>query len=405
MRIISVKENESIVVDDVLKLDLMKIGADNIKGISLHGNNMKLPTFTVGEIRLENHLIKVEPLNSSLSLENIFEMFAYSENANNATQLNETNSYGTGETGFDSFVTDFLTSTSMMIDFGLPSVYQLRPSWQKKVKGVINASRYSKQLIATKGVYVKANYYSKNSVSNRIILKALVRVSELHGKNFNYRLLEPFFGVEVLSEALSSKDEAIAVTEYSSNPHHSIALAYALMLIKDLNIGYSDTGSIKWHSFLVNSNQIYERYLRTLLSRSIAKPVQKLSKPITFASNSFDPSDSKFLEPDILINYSKSSSSAQMIIDAKNKMISIKKPLAKISTNDLYQIAYYAQLFKAKSGALVYPVSKDMASIRINLRTDSQAKFYLLGINMSDKIEIRHKKFVTAVNDILRVSG
>ena len=405
MKIIDAKENESIVIDEELKQDLLNVGTGNFEGIKYSDESLKLPNFTVGEIRLENHLIRIKPLNASLSLENIFEMFAYIENADNTSKLNKSDGYAGSRHGFDQFIHNFLNSVELMSDFGLSSTYQPRSTWEQKVRGVIDASKYSKKTVAISGVRVKASHYSKDSLSNRIIFKALLMVKDLYGNKFNQQLIEPFSGIRPYQGNLSTKDEISAAIEYSPNPHHSITLAYALMIIKDLSIGYSTTGNVKWHSFLVNSNQIYEKYLRTLISRNISSSVQKLPRPITFASNSNMPKDCKYLEPDILINFNKSTSTAQTVIDAKNKPISVRKPLSKISTNDLYQISYYAQLFKAKSGALIYPVSNDMGSVKINILSESPAKFYLVGINMSDDIEQRHSKFITLIEGILRVSG
>ena len=405
MKVIDAKENESILVDAELKADLLSVGLKNFENVKFIDDTLKLPNFTVGEIRLENHLISIKPLNGSLSLENVFEMFAYIENADNTSKLNESKGYGSAEHGFDQFVHSFLSYVNMMSSFGLSSIYQPRQSWERKVRGVIDATKYSKKSIAINGVRVRASHYSKDSFSNRIIYKALLMVKDLYGAQFNQKLTEPFSGIQPYKGNLSSKDEISASNEYSPNPYHSITLAYALMIIKDLSIGYSNSGNVKWHSFLVNSNQVYEKYLRTLISRNITASVQKLPRPITFASNSSVPDDNKFLEPDILINFNKSTSTAQTVLDAKNKSINVRKPLSKISTNDLYQISYYAQLFKAKSGVLVYPVSSDMGSVRVNILSESSAKFYIVGINMNDGIELRHSKFISIIESILRVSG
>lgn len=402
---VTAKENSSILVTDELLADLHEIGMVHFPNIVLQENKIILPKYTVGEMRLAHHTIHIEPLNPAMALENIFEMFAYTENIDNTHMLNVSHSYQSSASGFGNFIGEFLLAIEKLITFGVTSTYDQQKSWVQKGIGSIDASKFNKQLLMVNGIYAKKNYHTKDSTTNRILLKALRLVKELHGSTFNDRLMEPFFGVQPYQGNLTAKDENKALKEYSPNPYNSIALAYALMIIKDLNIGYSKEGAVRWHSFLVNSNQIYEKYLRSLLDRNLVQPVQKLSKPLPFATNSAAPHDVKFVEPDILINFNKNTHTAQMVLDAKNKKIHTKKPLGSISTGDVYQITYYASIFKAKSGALVYPVTKDMHPVRIHIKTDSHAKFYLIGINMSKTIEERHSDFITAVSDILRNSG
>lgn len=411
---INITENQPIILDERLYTKLYEAKLiDNSLPYKLIDNTLIFDEYIIGSIQIGDITLNVQPRNKAFNLNNLFEMVIYTD----FSFLKEEEITGFGFShgfGVDVLIKQFLIDVKSLCDFGLTGNYIQHYVRGTTVYGDLDFNNYQKKLLPFTGIESLKNEYSINITQNSVIKSALkkclhhIRDSKLRSEIVF--LLNNFIEISDYYGSIS-QDIVNIKNFYSANKAYPICLEVALKILEDIKVSYLDSNLV-FKSFLFNSNDIFEKYIRTILKRNLEINISKLdTNTMQIASiNSFyhskDEYLNKFLSPDILVGYEAKDKKALAILDVKNKEFKPSKTgnyNDLISSADLYQIIVYCLKFKTETAALVYPSDSEIKSISFFVDIQSTLQIFLLSINMQDTLANRHKKFLLAMqNNILK---
>jgi len=382
--------------------ELLAESGDSYFGID--GNKLVFKPYIVGEVRIGNTYILINPRHEAYGISHIFEMATFIDGGTLNPSL-AANNYEFGDYGVDAIYMDFIGVVDKLVNYGLTGEFQTQRSFSHSVYGDLDFQRYVKQSIPITGIPNIFQSYEIDTIQNKLIKaaisKVLAQVSSTYRRDLLHAL-EFFKNVDeiVISEPLLDKK----LFEYhGSNPHYDLALEYAYAILKNLKIKYNQ-GTIEYYSFLYNSNNLFETYILKILKNEPSFIANKWASAKEFASIKTDIEDSvKSFSPDILINYDEHLKSAMAVFDVKNKFYSpVTKQLSdSVSNGDIYQLLFYFARLKTSTGGLIYPAKKRYEPIRMILN-DYKQEIFFISINMSDSLKNRHDTLISDIISIIR---
>lgn len=406
MKILEIFENESISLDDedVRSLLQIKSQSPNLP-FSVIENKFVTEDYTIGEIQLKNKLIRIKPRHKVLSLNHYFEMLLYIDklNYNSIKSVSYSNEASFGVNGL---IENFIEICSDLLSFGLTGLFDSKKIKSFKPKGKIAFSEYNKKLIPIEGVPTIIDDYNIDNFANQIIKTAILKIQDYTrlSKNNRFAILKLLSHFDYVSDY--QKDHINLKSDilnfYSTNPYYPITLEYSLKIILDFKLGYSSDGGIQWNTFLENSNDTFEKYVRKILERELEHKINKWDKPKKFAEINWNQqSGQKAFSPDIIVDFIDGK--ARAVFDVKNKYFSPTEtnPSELTSVADIYQLLFYSNQLNTDICGLIYPsddfyepIPLDIMGIDIN--------FFLISINMNADFEKRKEIFLDNVNYCLK---
>lgn len=391
--------------DLVRDLTLLKKNNPSLPFI-VRSQKLIFDSFIVGELRVGEHLIRIHPRSRSLTLGVIFEMAAYANMPSFRKAEKVPSFHYTSEFGISSVTDAFCNCIGNLLGYGITGKFVQNPLRSKTIRGRLLFENFHSANIVLYGLDMVVPDHSLNVLPNQVIKSALEKLLliepnyVLRGKIT--RLLRGFEAVERYSGRLSSIISELR-TYRSVNPFYGIALEYGIMILNDLKLGYQD-GRMEWYSFLENSNNLFEKYVRKVLETGLDADVQKWEEEKEFASITYkDRTGYKKFAPDILVDYLSDKAICRAVLDAKNKSFFPQKtPLNQIvSSSDIYQLMFYCRQLQSRLGALIYPTNEDFEPIRLNVNSESELRFFLLSINMNETFGNRYNKLLKDVETLL----
>ncbi|MET3684450.1 5-methylcytosine-specific restriction endonuclease McrBC regulatory subunit McrC [Alkalibacillus flavidus] len=380
--------------------------------IKINNNTLSFKDYTVGVLRLDDLLIEIKSRNNAITMKSIFEMYSFVSSEYNEFQM-ETTGYDIDSTfELSSISSYFYKICYALLSQGLTGVFKKVEKYSDIVKGSIVFESYNKYEVPYKGVNIIDENYTLNSLQNQIIKAALKKLIEYEQKEeviikLN-TLLREFDYVDDREFTYQELDEIKLRLDsfYSANDYYPIVLDSSVKILMDLKASYSN-GSVEWYSFLVNSNDIFEKYVRKLLDKGLNESVTKWNEPKVFTSiKGNDQYGIKSYTPDILIDYDEYKDISRAVIDVKNKEFnpSTGNVADLVSSNDLYQILFYCRQLKSNIGIIIYPVNNNYEPYVIEINDEGNPQIFLLSINMKDKFENRYIKLVKEVKDQILIN-
>lgn len=401
MRIINISENESIKIDD----DLIKI-VENIKS-----NNLNLPlyivddllyfkSYTVGSVQILDTVININPRNPVFSLSTIFEMMLYLDNI--SINRNTSGYNFTDSSGVTLIPRYFFDLCKNLTNYGLSGGYLKIEKKSKSIDGDIIFEKFSMRNAANEGLYINNQFFSINILPNQIIKSALIKSLKLITdksliQDISILLREFEFINEYNGQYINI--DTLRSDYYCSNPYYHEVLEIALVILLDIKLTMLN-GEIEWFSFLQNSNDLFEKYIRKLLADELGISVCKWENPREYAVVKYnDFNGIKRYSPDIIIGYDEKKDLAKIILDVKNKVFEPNQ--LNISefpeSSDLYQLLFYLGKLDSKLGGLVYPSDKYYDPITVNVDFLNDIRIILFSINMKDTFKNRKKVFINSI--------
>lgn len=373
----------------------------------IDGNTITTKDYVVGEIQIGEKIIRFIPRHSALTLPVFFEMLVYNH-TNFISKGFSSSSYSlTSGFGIQALINNFLIHLKLLTSFGVTGEFYTDLFETYKPSGRIVFNKYNKHELPIKGILVENDVFTINTMVNCIIKSALLKIiseftiddntrSEIHQQ------IRVFEFVGEYREPVWLLDYYLA-SFYSANPHYPIVAEYAVKILKNLKVGLSGHG-VKYHAFLVNSNSVFEDYIRTVLIRNIPNSITKWDEPKLFAKIVYQKTlGYKSFIPDILVDYKNGSCRA--IFDVKNKNFSPNQNDLNdlVDVSDLYQVLFYARQLNCKLCGLIFPSSIDYEPIEIFVNHDN-IRVFALSINMHKQINIRNEILSKNITSILRFS-
>jgi 5-methylcytosine-specific restriction enzyme subunit McrC len=380
--------------------------------IKLNNNILSFNDYTVGIIKFEDMIIEIQSRNDAISMNSIFEMYSFI----NSSKIDSTFQ----NTGYDLENSFELTSIThyfykicySLLSHGLTGTFKKEKEYSNIVKGSIVFEDYIRQEVPFKGISVINEEYTVNSIQNQIIKAAIRKLKETEQSDnlvlkLNLLLREFDF---VADREFNNYEleflESNLKTFYSSNNLYPIVLETSIKILKDLKTSYNN-GSIEWYSFLVNSNDTFEKYVRKLLKIGLVEDVVKWKEPKIFSSiKGNNQNGFKSYSPDVLIDYHETYNVSRAVIDVKNKLFNpIRKNVAElVSSNDLYQMIFYCRKLKSNVGGIIYPTNEDYLPFKIEISDEGDPLVFLISINMKDSFENRYNKLIKEVKNFILIN-
>ena len=405
MQVRNIIENSSCTLDKEYASKLRDILRDNTTlPLKLRDEVLFFDAYTIGEFRIGDLTINVQPRNRAFTLTSFFQILQFL----NRPLLDELPGYGYDDNNalfnLKSISKTFCLSINALLQFGLTGYYRDKSEYSFHVQSDINFDNYVPQLIPYNGINSKLIEYSINSRANKIIKSALVKLVLLEQPRDNPQKSQILRELENIDEedfTIDQINDSISGL-FSSNPHYVISLELAKKILHDLQLTYKN-GEVEWLAFLENSNSIFEKYVLKILYETLPFRVQKWKKPKEYARLiSAEKLGVKSFAPDILLNYDQNTGKALAVLDSKNKSF---EPTKKqdlndvISSSDLYQLIFYCNQLKTNLGGLIFPSSTSNDPIRLTIDSKDNLTLYLFSMNMKQDMKTRH---ATLSNDVTK---
>lgn len=369
---------------------------------SIEENLIKFEDYIVGELVLQDLSIKLNPRNKAFNLNSYFQIICYLHDIEQINDMGTGFSDGPDIFSFSSLSSNFCALCLRLLQFGLTGSYVTSEETSMKVNGNINFSHFYPQTIPLTGIPIITREYSLDTPQNQLIKSALQKLCLIESAEVNSVKSQILRDMNLVSECAFEKSNALLLLDgsYSPNPWYINTLDLSIKILFDLELEYSN-GSIEWMAFLENTNSLFETYIRKVLGDNLDEKITKWEKPRQFIRmrNSSQTGEKSF-SPDILINFSENTTTADAIIDVKNKIYeprSLRSLDMLCSTGDLYQLIFYCNQLKAKVGGLIYPSSTTNEPIELMMDSQSGLKIFLFSINMNEKFLHRNKKISNEV--------
>lgn len=390
-------ENEDLVLDaeSLSVAKQMKIKDPSLP-FSVVADRLIFDAYTVGTIKVLDKVVNILPRNNAFTLSTIFEMILFS----NDIIVNGEDTVGydfINQNGIGAIPHYFSQKCKKLVDFGITGGYNNIAETSGCLNGNLVLEKFNKNIIKAEGLHYVKQYYTVDIPANQIIKSALLKLirsgQERDSKHVYTSLLREFDAVSEYKGRIIDF-EVNNSRFYSCNPFYPEVLEIALTILRDLKLSFSK-GSIQWYSFLQNSNNLFEAYVRKLVSKTTELKVEKWEAPKNFAGISYNGQiGHKSYVPDILLGYESRNNTAKIVLDAKNKQFN---PLnGKISelvdTADMFQLLFYCRKLKTNLGGLIYPARDDYEPASVIVDDDSDLRIVLLSVNMSIPYNKRLKK-------------
>jgi 5-methylcytosine-specific restriction enzyme subunit McrC len=410
MKKIVIEENSFLTLEDKY-LPFVKeiIQLNENTPIRLNGNTLFFNEYTVGIIKLDDLIIEIRSRNEAITMNTIFEMYWFVNNGQTEFRM-ETTGFDLNNSFELTSVTDFFYKIcSRLLQIGLTGSFNKYKDFSQIIRGNIVFEEYLKKEIPIRGLSIITEEYSINCLANQLIKAAISKLIQSEIKEENIiklnSLLREFAYVDDLHFTQSDLDkiEILIKTFYSSNPYYPIVIETSLKILRDLKISYNN-GNLEWYMFLVNSNDLFEKYVRKMLQIGMEEDVIKWKEPKKYATIVSEQGVGyKAFSPDIIIDYNETYDQGRVVLDVKNKKFnpSSQNISELVSPADLYQILFYCRQLKTNAGGIIYPTNSDFEPIKIEINDENDPLLYLFSINMTDTFENRLIKLKSEIKNKL----
>ncbi|MCS8595928.1 hypothetical protein EFE27_08130 [Leuconostoc citreum] len=401
MKIISIFENSAYTVPDEYITPLVEFLENNKKlPVHVHGNTLTFDEYVIGSITINDLSILINPRINKMKPNHYFEMQLYNEGLLDdklSTSMDEESTFGIQQ----NLTTLFLKKTAELVSQGIEGAFIKVSEETNVIKGRILINEISPLRLIQDQIPVEYDIHTHNTAFNKIIKLALNKILLLINDNkIQSRLFSQvnayFEDVDVFESDLPQLILELESKFYYENPYYPTVIGLAIKILNDLKLNIKNN-KVMGSSYLVNSNNLFEKYARKVLTNSLQEPIKKWAIPktmgkISFGSKSFE----KSYIPDILVDYHDDLKTAFAVLDAKNKDILNPQNIAKLP--DLYQILFYCYTLKTDYGGLIYPAFNPLfKSAQISVDSFKENNLFAFTIDFSKPLKQRNFDFVNAV--------
>lgn len=411
LKLITIKENSPLVLDKQSDADAFtKFKQDNLNiPFEVRDNIVFFDSYIIGSICINNLLVNIEPRIKSLNINDYFEMQLYTEgiiDESIESLLKENSSFGIER----NLVTTYLNSLEILVKSGLDGNYINISDVSKYIRGRVKSEEISNIHIINEVLPIEYQIFSIDVCYNQLLKLALEKIRLLIQNNESRvqysQIFKAFDKVNTKRALMHLYMQKVNSINYFENKKYSKALQLAVKILEELNINfqYSQGDTTNNYSYLINSNTVFEKYVRAILRNNLSQNVLKWDKGKEVATvNLGENILSKSIIPDVMIDYSEDTNSTFVVLDVKNKDISDHNNL--IDLQDLYQILFYSENLRCQLMGLVYP-SKDESVDqygKVNVAINRQVDLYYFLIDFDLSLANRHKQFINNLKNVFHV--
>lgn len=407
----TIVENSPLVLEEQADIEaFLSFKNDNINiPFNVKENIVIFDPYTIGSICINNILVNIEPRIKSLSINDYFEMQLYTEgivDESIESVLKENSSFGIER----NLVNTFLHCLESLVRIGLYGDYINISDASKYIRGRVKSEEISYIHIIKEILPIEYQVFSTDVSYNKLIKLALEKIRLLiYNKDNRIQYSQIFKSFDKINAEKSLKQlykQKVESMNYFENKKYSKVLQLAMKILDELNVNFqnSQSDNMKNYSYLINSNTIFENYIRSILSNNLSQNVSKWDKGKEVATvNVGEKILSKSIIPDVLIDYSEVNKSAFVVLDVKNKDISDRNNL--VNLQDLYQILFYSENLRSQFIGLVYPSKGESIANygKVNIAINRQVDFYYFLIDFNLSLNNRHNQFKKNLENVFHI--
>lgn len=355
----------------------------------LDGNILNIPQGYIGFLAINDLEIEIQPSVKYLSSMDYIRLL----DSQNIIDDDSNSMVGTNiNENFDYIAKKFNYLLIQLCNIGLPKKYIKTIKYDRYISGNIEIlDSYIRYCLNQEPTFkILKNDLSRNNSVNRIIKQAYLKLKKINLITKNATFERIFANISEITHA-----DIINCDNISFAKHEKILLAtyeFAKLIIKNISFtsGYNK-GNI---NILINSNDLYEKYLFDVLNKYVDNIHFEYHKNKKIALY-YQETGIITSIPDIVY---KGLNPA--IIDAKNKNIE-----KFFNTQDFYQLYTYCSLFGTSIGCLIYPTKDKTCLKKVITPLNSNLNLYAIGIpigcaNKQDKVKAI-KDFCDNVTSVL----
>jgi 5-methylcytosine-specific restriction enzyme subunit McrC len=281
--------------------------------------------------------------------------------------------YAKEEDIYEIIVSRFLEEVGTIARKGLSNGYVEHEDNIRNVKQrVMIQQNIRKNIIRKERLYCRFSEFTNDLAENQIIKYTLFRL--LHtplkqgGLIKKAKHLTQYFENVSLSEILPGQFPKVIYTRL--NQRYDTAVNLCRLLIANSTLNLQLTGAIKFSSFLVDMNKLFQKFLFSYLREKLPEWSIK-SEP----SYDFDAEREIVARPDIVF---RKAGRDCLVVDAKYKQVEEYD----IVHSDVYQIHAYAVRLNLPIGVLVYPKHESLRDLR-EVHTVGKTRILIWKIDLS----------------------
>ena len=405
MRIITIKENSGYALPEN-EVPFFKEFLESNKDlpVTLNGNTLIFEAYIVGSITVKNTSIVIEPRISKFTPNHYFEMQLFNEGLLNndlSSLLSENEGFGIQE----NLISLFLQETFELVVEGVEGAFLKVQEKSGTVKGKILIEEISPLDLMQGVVPVEYEIHTRSTSFNKIIKLALMKLPSIISRekqNKLHSLVSAYF--ENIDVAPSDLPVLLLENEYKlyyENSRYPTVIGLAKKILNDLKLNMKNS-EVLGIAYLVNSNSLFENYVRKVLSLGLKTSVTKWAAPKNMGQfvHQGVPYIKSYI-PDILLDYRTDSNVALAVLDAKNKDISNPQHIGSLA--DLYQILFYSYSLNSTFGGLVYPCYGDYRATRISIESFKESNIFAFFVDFEKSIKNRNDDFIKQIKSTFRI--
>lgn len=257
----------------------------------------------------------------------------------------------------ENFARYFLEAVNQLVSKGIRLGYTRERACTNAVRGrVLLKELYNPHFLFEGKIRCEFELLSEDRLENRIVRTALDRVSWLHlGHNLqtSMRYIAGLFeGVTINQSIVGNSVDDVVFTRL--NEHYRQVLAISRLILDRMFIAFS-RGGTPFYSFLIDMNELFERYIVTMLSDHFGTSYRLKPHPhFRIEGEPQNTIGSITLEPDFIVYGLRG---PVLVGDAKYKgaLVSSQFATQSLRNQDFYQALAYAATTGLTS-LLVYPI-------------------------------------------------
>ncbi|WP_416150232.1 5-methylcytosine restriction system specificity protein McrC [Salipaludibacillus sp. HK11] len=406
MKQINIPENSSYTLGPEYTEDLNEFLNENKDlPLRLNGNTILFDDYTIGSLTIRDQTIVVIPRIQNLTPNHFFEMQLYNEgllNNNISGLLGENSQFGIQQNVIQLFLDEALE----LVAQGVEGAFNRIEEETNIIKGRILIEKISPVNLLQDRIPIEFDVHTRQTSFNKIIKLALdkvrILIEGIEQKKM-FALVNSYFDdIDTLVTDLPRLLQENESKLYYENDKYPVVIGLALKILKDLKLNMRNN-EVLASSYLVNSNNLFENYVRKVLADKLKNSVSKWNSPkkigqFSIGDNIFE----KSYIPDIMLGYHKDTNNALAVLDAKNKDITNFQNIGSLA--DLYQILFYCYSLDTKSGGIVYPYFGSLNPVRLNIDSFKETNLFAFNIDFSLPLGKRNEVFVNDVKQTLSVN-
>lgn len=309
---------------------------------------------------------------------------------------NEAFDYGSSSDLLPSVIAFFARTVETTLGRGVLRSYQARQETLVALRGRLDIPGQFKQAGVLTPVACRYDEFSEDILENRVLRAAIrlaLRVPRIDPGE-RQRLMRQLSALEAVSDVVVHVETVDSIQFTRLNQHYAPALGLARLLLANLTLTDAH-GSTSASSFMVNMNDLFERFVTERLRRALRGRLDVINEPTVHLGLGRQVS----MQPDL--EFRDSNNAARYVGDIKYKLTTD----ARGKSSDYYQLLAYTTAMDLPEGMLIYCRRLGDQTHRTVTVRNAGKRLALRSVDLTGSPEQVEAEIVNLANDISSRAG